>query len=83
MTELKMDKIIDMELSLNKKVEIELPKFKEKICRILWVKKNNFGISLSGYGITIDGNIDKIKSDIKIKYQGEIGKSDFKIISYK
>ena len=82
MTEVKMDKIIDMELSHDKKVEIKLPKLKEKICKIIWVKKNNFGIYFNDYGITIDGNIEKIESDIKIKYQGEIGKSDFKIISY-
>ena len=57
-------------------------KLKEEICKVLWIKSNKFAVSFYDYGITIDGSINNEKDNIKVKYEGEIGKSDFKIISY-
>ena len=65
----------------DKKIIIPI-KLKEEICKIIWIKSNKFAVSFNDYGITIDGSINNDKDNIKIKYEGEIGKSDFKIISY-
>lgn len=80
----KVNEVIDDVKKLeNDDEKIIMPiKLKEKICKIIWIKSNKFAVSFNDYGITIDGSINNDKDDIKIKYEGEIGKSDFKIISY-
>ena len=61
---------------------------KELICEIIWIKNksNDFAIDFDGHGITLkisDGFIlDKDDKVIKIYYDSEIGKSDFKIYPY-
>lgn len=61
-------------------------KYKEEICEILWVKPTCFAIDFKGYGISFhvkDGHIldtDKINNNfIKVRYESNIGNSDFKI----
>ena len=62
--------------------EIIKPQLKSETCKIIWIKDNIFAISFKDYGLTISGSIDKLKDSVEIKYEGKIGKSDFKIISY-
>jgi len=62
--------------------EIIKPQLKSETCKVIWIKNEIFAISFKDYGLTISGSIDKLKKSVKIKYEGEIGKSDFKIISY-
>jgi len=62
--------------------EIIKPQLKKEICKVLWIKNEIFAISFKDYGLTLSGGIDKQKEFVEIKYEGEIGKSDFKIISY-
>ena len=59
------------------------PKTKEETCKVLWVKKNKFAVSFKGFGITLDGKIDSSIKEVKIQYEGDIGKSNFKIIKFK
>ena len=72
--------IINIEKEKDEKV---VPKLKEEICKVVWVKHNSFGIDFKGYGISIDLNEDylvkDIKETIKVQYESEIGKPDFRI----
>jgi len=80
------DVVEDLVLQDNiKKVESIKPskqKLKEEICKVIWVKPNIFTVDFKGYGVTVDGKINSSLDSIKIKYQGEIGLSDFKIIGF-
>jgi len=55
----------------------------EEYCKVLWLRDNTFAIDFKGYGISIQIenllNRGKIKEYIKVKYESEIGKEDFKI----
>jgi len=62
--------------------EIIKPQLKSEICKVIWIRDEMFAISFKDYGLTVLGIIDKSKESVEIKYEGEIGKSDFKIISY-
>lgn len=59
--------------------------FEEDICKVLWIKKNAFGIDFQGCGISIhvsENHIldnEKIGEFIKVRYKSSIGKSDFQV----
>jgi len=59
---------------------------KEQVCKVCFIKGNKLMLDFKDYGIEIilDNNFDKfkLKNTIKVKYEGEIGNPDFKIISY-
>ena len=71
--------IINIEKVKDEKVVLKL---REEICKVVWVKYNFFGVDFKGYGITFSLDygylVDNIKDNIKIKYESEIGKEDFK-----
>jgi len=57
------------------------PKYKEELCKILWVNNNSFGIDFQGYGISFNTQNNQTinnKDYMKVKYIGTIGKDDFK-----
>ena len=49
---------------------------KTETCKVLWSKNGKIAVSFKGYGITIDGETDQ--KTIEVKYESNIGKSDFK-----
>jgi len=55
-------------------------KHKIEICKVLWSKQNSFAISFKGFGITIPTEHKIYEKEIKIKYLGTIGESDFEIL---
>lgn len=59
------------------------PKTKQQRCRVLWIRKNKFAISINNSGVTIQGIIDPSTKEVSITYKGTFGKPDFKIVSYK
>lgn len=66
------DKITNMK-------DIIMSKLEEDICEVVWVKEKSFGINFKGYGITfIIDSAQKIGNTIKIQYEGEIEKPNFK-----
>ena len=66
-----------------KQVKNIKPKLKEEVCNVLYVKDKMFAISFQGNGISIHTehliDKEKIKDFIIVKYEGEIGKSNFKL----
>ena len=57
-------------------------KYKEEICEVLSVKKNSYVIDFKGFGILVQTKhqLDKslIKNPIRVSYESDIGKIDFK-----
>ena len=67
-----------IESTPNGKLE-EKFKLKEENCKVIWVKQNSFAVDFKGYGISFDLDVGKkVNEYIKIQYESEIGKSDFK-----
>lgn len=67
-----------IESTPNIKLEEKL-ELREENCKVIWVKQNSFAVDFKGYGISFDLDVDKkVNEYIKIQYESEIGKSDFK-----
>jgi len=72
---------IDEDTENDKKEEIIAFKqeIKEENCKVIWIKQNSFSIDFKGYGISFDLDVgEKVSEYIKIQYESEIGKPDFK-----
>ena len=72
---------IDEDTENDKKEEIIVFKqeIKEENCKVIWVKQNSFAVDFKGYGISFNLDVGKkVNEYIKIQYESEIGKSDFK-----
>lgn len=76
------DKVMEIEISEENIEGLVIPNSKIENCKVLWIKNSNMAIEFQGFGINVD-KIDDINSGdmIKIEFEGEIGKSNFKIIS--
>jgi len=73
-----MSKVIKEE-SIDEYIEIDKKEIKEENCKVIWIKQNSFAVDFKGYGISFDLDVGKKVSEyIKIQYESEIGKSDFK-----
>ena len=49
---------------------------KTETCKVLWSRSGKIAVSFKGYGIVIKGETDE--KLIEVKYESDIGKSDFK-----
>ena len=78
----KIEQEDNIESTPNGKLEeksISTLELREENCKVIWVKKSSFAVDFKGYGISFDLDVGKkVNEYIKIQYESEIGKSDFK-----
>lgn len=71
----------------NKPIVTENVKVKPNIktCNIVAVGINTFSVYFDDYGIELDGKFNKndIGTEVKVAYEGLIGKAGFKVINWK
>lgn len=54
------------------------PNIKTELCDVLYIKDNKIAFSFKGYGIICDNEYNINTDKIKVSYEGEINKSNFK-----